>query len=313
MTSAALQAPYEPADPNVIDILEFTDPVCVWCWGSEPVLRALKHQFGSKLKVGYVMGGLVENAHDFHDPGNNIGGGPSQMNKQVAQHWIEASKRNGMPVSTTGFNLFSDELPSTYPQNIAYKAAQQQSEDLAHKFLRRMREAAATEALVTSDLNIQIQLAAEVGLDVGLFIDAVKNGSAEAAFKSDQSFIREFGSRGFPAFLIRYKGKAGLLPGWQSLTNFLKILDNFTDGQIKPNEVDRSESGALNFISQHPKVAPIEVATALGLTEGETSEMLQSLELAGKVSKTQVGNGSFYRTTVTDLTCDPITGVCLTN
>lgn len=305
--------PYEPVDSHVIDILEFTDPVCVWCWGSEPVLRALKFQFGDKLRLGYVMGGLVENANDFHDPANNIGGGPEAMNAQVGKHWIEASQRNGMPVGTEGFHLFSDELASTYPQNIAYKAAQQQSEELAQKFLRRMREAAAVEMMVTSDVTVQLQLAAEVGLDVGEFLDAINNGTAEAAFYEDMQFIRSFGSRGFPAFLIRYKGKSGLLPGWQPLTSFLKILENFTDGEILPREITPDEATAMEFISQHDRVAPIELSNALIISTQETAELTARLLASGSISQSPAGNGVFLRSTVTDLTCDPVSGVCLTN
>lgn len=313
MDSALLAPPYEPADPEVIDILEFTDPVCVWCWGSEPVLRALKFQYGDKLKVGYVMGGLVENANDFHDPANNIGGGPAAMNAQVGKHWIEASERNGMPVGTEGFHLFSDELSSTYPQNIAYKAAQQQSEELAHKFLRRMREAAAVDMMVTSDVNVQMQLAAEVGLNIGEFLDAINNGSAEKAFQADQQFIRSFGSRGFPAFLIRYKGKAGLLPGWQPLDSFHKILDNFTEGEVKPRAITADESAAMEFISAHNRVAPVELSNALNITPSDASALSSSLAVAGRITEEPAGNGVFYRSTATDLSCDPVTGVCLTS
>lgn len=311
--NTVIAPPYEPADPNIIDILEFTDPVCVWCWGSEPVLRALKFQFGDKLRLGYVMGGLVENANDFHDPANNIGGGPTAMNAQVGKHWIEASQRNGMPVGTEGFHLFSDELASTYPQNIAYKAAQQQSEELAQKFLRRMREAAAVEMMVTSDVTVQLQLAAEVGLNVGEFLDAINNGTAEAAFYEDMQFIRSFGSRGFPAFLIRYKGKSGLLPGWQPLTSFLKILENFTDGEILPREITPDEATAMEFISQHDRVAPIELSNALNISTQETAELTARLLASGSISQSPAGNGVFLRSTVTDLTCDPVSGVCLTN
>jgi len=303
--------PYEPVDPDVVDILEFTDPVCVWCWGSEPVLRALTHQYGDQVHIGFVMGGLVENVDRFHDPSNHIGGGAEAMNKQVAAHWLEASQRNGMPIGTKDFALFSDDNPSTYPQNIAYKAAQFQGEHLANRFLRRMREGAAVEALVTSTVEVQVQLAGEVGLDVGAFLDAVRDGSAERAFEADQRFIRGYGSSGFPAFLIRYRGKEGLLPGWQPLNTFRKVLDTFTDGQVQPQPVDSSADGVLAFIAQHDRVAPVEVATALNLSRAEAEETLDRLQQGGRLTRIEAGNGYFVRTAVADLACDPVTGVCL--
>lgn len=33
--------------PN-FEIIEFTDPVCTWCWGSEAVLRKLEARFPKK-------------------------------------------------------------------------------------------------------------------------------------------------------------------------------------------------------------------------------------------------------------------------
>jgi predicted DsbA family dithiol-disulfide isomerase len=69
-----------------------------------------------------------------------------------------------MPVKVNGFKLFTEETPSTYPMNIAFKAAQFQSNDLARKFLRRMREAVAAEALNANKTEVLIELAGECGL-----------------------------------------------------------------------------------------------------------------------------------------------------
>ncbi len=42
---------------KMIEITEFTDPVCTWCWGSEPVLWKLETRFGEQVKISYIMGG----------------------------------------------------------------------------------------------------------------------------------------------------------------------------------------------------------------------------------------------------------------
>ena len=42
-----------PSD-KMIEIIEFTDPVCTWCWGSEPVLRKLETRFGEQVKISYI-------------------------------------------------------------------------------------------------------------------------------------------------------------------------------------------------------------------------------------------------------------------
>jgi putative protein-disulfide isomerase len=112
----------------LVEIVEFTDPVCTWCWGSEPVLRKLEMRYGEQIRISYVMGGLVKDIRTFYDSYNDIGRDPERSNTQIAKHWLEASERHGMPVKVAGFRLFSDEYPSTYPQNIAYNATQMEDE-----------------------------------------------------------------------------------------------------------------------------------------------------------------------------------------
>lgn len=57
---------------NIIKVIEFTDPVCTWCWGSEPMLRTLEARYGDQVKVEFIMGGLVEDIREFYDSFNNI-------------------------------------------------------------------------------------------------------------------------------------------------------------------------------------------------------------------------------------------------
>ena len=52
---------------NKIKIYQFTDPVCVWCWGNEPVVRALDYLYGDKIAIEYVMGGLIEDITTLYD------------------------------------------------------------------------------------------------------------------------------------------------------------------------------------------------------------------------------------------------------
>ncbi|MCK5103765.1 MAG: DsbA family protein, partial [Cyclobacteriaceae bacterium] len=184
---------------NSLEIIEFTDPACTWCWGSEPILRKLQYRFGEQLKISFVIGGLVEDAHSFMDPRNNIGGDLNKFNKQVGEHWLEASERHGMPVEAEGFKLFDDNNPSTYPMNIAYKAAQMQDEVKAVKFLRRMREAIAAEAKQANKMEVLIELAQDSGLDISQFVMDMDNGEAIKVFEEDRQLTASYWANGFPS------------------------------------------------------------------------------------------------------------------
>jgi len=102
------------------------------------------------VHIRYVMGGLVKDIRAFHDNANDIGGDPERSNAQIARHWLEASARHVMPVRIEGFPLFTADTTSTYPQNIAFKAAEQTDSTLAPRYLRRIREASAAEARQTA-------------------------------------------------------------------------------------------------------------------------------------------------------------------
>jgi len=119
------------------------------------------------------------------DTANGIGGDAERSNAQIAAHWLEASARHGMPVRTAGFRMFTDQDRSTWPMCEAYEAARLVDEGLAARYLRRLREANAAEALQVNRVEVQAELAAEVGLDVGRFLGALRDGSARAAFQAD--------------------------------------------------------------------------------------------------------------------------------
>lgn len=109
-------------EKHMIELIQFTDPVCTWCWGSEPLLRRLETRFGGQIRSTFVMGGLVRDIRDFYNSANGIGGiggTPEAADEQIARHWEEASSRHGMPVDARDYHLFTDEYPSTWPQNSA--------------------------------------------------------------------------------------------------------------------------------------------------------------------------------------------------
>ncbi len=295
---------------NIIEVIEFTDPVCTWCWGSEPILRKLETRYGDQLKVKFVMGGLVKDIREFYDSFNDIGGDPERSNKQIVRHWLEASKMHGMPVKSEGFSLVSNDYPSSYPQNIAYKAAQMESEEKANRFLRRMREATAAEAKQTNRKEVLIGLASEVGLDVVKFIERLSNGSAEAAFEDDLNTARRYGAKGFPTFLVRYIEKEVLLRGYQSFDAFKSVIKTMAGDTIKEVIPDKSEKNVLGFIRKYGRVTPVEIQVSFDYSSKEVQAVIESLNGKKLIEVVPAGNGSFIKLSNNPLSCDSNSGVC---
>jgi len=296
---------------KILEVIEFTDPVCTWCWGSEPVLRTLETRFGKKVVISYVMGGLVKDITAFYDSHNKIGGDIQQSNKSIAAHWLEASERHGMPVRVDGFKLFTEEQTSTYPQNIAYKAAQMQDETLANRFMRRMREATATEARQTNLTEVLVELASESGLDIARFLDDFTNGRAKAAFEEDLYTTSQFRAHGFPTFLIRYGEKSVLLRGYQSYSSFKAVINQISNGELVEGIAEPTEENILAFIKKYDSLAPVEIKMPFDLSDESLEKILNLLFERQVISKRSAGNGYFITAVNNPMECDSSTGACM--
>jgi len=271
---------------SLIEILYYTDPYCTWCWGSEPILRRVKEVYGEQIKITYKMGGLVENIDNFYDPLNRI-----STVEQVAPHWLEASERHGMPVDVKIFEEIKSDFKSTYPANIAYKAAQFQGDELAEKFLRRMREAAAAERQQIHRPEVLTKLAEEVGLDKERFAKDLESKKAKDAFYADLHEARSQGISGFPTFVIRnQEGQEIMLRGYRSFETFKEVFHSLVKVPLK----ERSPTNIENFVKKYGHVATREVAEVFGLNLEEAKQKLQDLEMAGIIREIHLGNGSFW-------------------
>ncbi len=282
---------------QLIELLECTDPYCTWCWGSEPVLRKINEVYGNQVKIGFTMGGLVKDITEFYDPLNRIGG--KDWNKQVAKHWLEASEAHGMPVDERVFSDKGNAFTSTYPANIAVKAAEFQGTEKAAKFLRRLREAAAAENKQIHKKSVQAELAAEVGLDVSRFREDLESGRALEAFNEDLELCREYGVTGFPTFLIKDgEGSVELVRGYHPFEHFEKVFQELSPN-IQKRKQKFSKQNVLKFVRKYGKVATTEVAVLFDIDKTQASQSLEELK-EENIYQLKAGNDFFWTTRVLD-------------
>jgi len=280
-------------DDWIIEVIEYTDPYCTWCWGSEPILRKIKEVYGNQVKITFKMGGLVDDIADFYDPLNRIGG--DRMFEQVAEHWKDASQKHGMPVDVRVFQDIKGEFRSTYPANIAYKAAQMQNQELADKFLRRMREAAAAERRAIHKVEAQVDLAKDVGLDAEKFLHALESSEAEKAFHKELKECRELGITGFPTFVVKNrKGERIFLVGYQPFQAFEKAFEKLEHRNLRKKKLTPSLENVLQFAKKYGKIATKEAAEVFNITIDEAQQLLSALEAKGSVIRIVAGNGFFW-------------------
>ena len=277
----------------IIELTEFTDPYCTWCWASEPILRKIKEHYGDQVKINFKMGGLVDDINTFSDPSNKIGG--ETMFDQIADHWEEASSRHGMPVESSIFRELKGKFRSTHPANIAYKAAQLQDKDLADKFLRRLREAAAAESKEIHRTDVQVSLAEEVGLDPKKFLEAIENGRAKDNFLEELQEVRSQGITGFPTFKIsNHKGEAIYLNGFKKFEAMEYAFNRLNENTLVKREIPLSDENIINFIIKYRKVATQEVAVLFDISRKIAYNYLINLERKNHIKSIKAGNDFFW-------------------
>ncbi len=276
-------------------ITVFADPVCTWCWGSVPVLRAIEYRLGEDVEIEYVMCGMIEDIRSFVNRRLQIGGDAALSNRNMMKAWMEASVVHGMPVQERGFHLFSDEYPSTFPQNIAYVAAKLccgEGGDVAraNRFLRRVQEATAVEAMLTSHVDVLADLAAVEGFNPEEFRQTMVSDAARKAFADDRERARLYDVKAFPTFLLEYGGRESVLRGYITYNAFVKEVLALGGGDIPARLFKHSGSetdccaptikNVKRFIQHYRSVFPVEVATAFALVRrsGRSAVNIESYE-----------------------------------
>ncbi len=274
-------------------ITNFTDPLCTWCWGEEPIFRKIETHYGDQVEFRFVMGGLVEDFGSEGWPwGRPGGGGMPAGHKAIGRHWAEASEKHGMPSVGERMDIFDEEHRSSYPLNIAVKAAQIVDPVKAPIYLHRLREASAAQGLKTTRDDVLISLASEVGLDVPAFIAAYRDGPALKAFGADKNYALSLNIHGFPTCIVQYGEKSVLLNGYNTYETFVAVINELSQGKIRPHTPEATDNAILELLKKYRRLAPEEIRQAFDFPDkASLHKRLNQLALDGKIRMSVEGNG----------------------
>lgn len=297
-----------------IKITVFSDPVCTWCWGSVPVWRALAYHYGNRVELDHVMGGMIEDIRTYNNRRLSIGGDIALSNRKIHDHWLDASAAHGMPVCEQGFHLFSQEHPSTIPQNLAFLAARvyearysaEVKPGAARHYLRCLQEATAVDAALTGDIDTLVDMSAVVGFVPDKFRTIYSSDVVKTLYDEGRAFCRSYEVTSFPCYLVTYRGEEMMLRGYSTYDVVHNCIEQLSFGNIKPIDDGREKFTAenvLRFMDVYGSAYPVEIATAFGLTRhnGHTAlniesyeglpDVIEELVTAGKVATAPRGNG----------------------
>jgi predicted DsbA family dithiol-disulfide isomerase len=117
----------EPAAP--CELVEYTDPLCPWAWGAEPLFRGLRAALGDRVRRRRAYAILFD---EDDDPAPD----PVAETAWYAKYVEEISGHTGAPRAAR----LSRVAASSWPSSLVAVAAEAQGGPVADRVLRRLRE-----------------------------------------------------------------------------------------------------------------------------------------------------------------------------
>ena len=238
----------------------FTDPLCCWSWAMEPQMRKLRYLLHGRLRINYIMGGLLKDWQHFSDQMNNINR-PAQMGPL----WMEAKQRSGQPIDESLW-IF-DPVDTSYLACLAVKAARQQSAVAEEAMLRKLREEVMMHRKNIGEVEVILKISEALEKEGILhkkeFKKAFFSDEVSQLFQKDLDSIKIKGISRFPTLLITYDDRTLQITGYRPFSVLLdtfKLLDPELELQEKINAEDYENS--WNY-----------------LTKRELSEILPEMEI----------------------------------
>ncbi|NMA12882.1 MAG: DsbA family protein [Chloroflexi bacterium] len=272
----------------------FSEPLCTWCWGVEPVVRKIEGAFEGQLRVRTLLGGLIPDITEMYDefeaPEQTI----ASVSKVIFDHWQHATQNHKMPVTTNPLTLFDEENRSSFPVNIAYYAAKLAAPDKANDYLRWLREKVMVYDVKINRRSELLQLAKELNIDLQKFTEAFDDGTALKAFREDLAVGVEEAIQIYPTWIIKSATGKSRVNSFHHYPRLEKAIIDFGAGDLVPKPLIYSEETAMEYFARYLSSAPIEFAVYFDLEQDKAEEILDRMAAEKKILKVEAGNGALY-------------------
>jgi len=277
-----------------VEIVWYTDPHNVWCWGCEPAIRRLEVIYPEAVRIEVRMGGLFEDFEPVREQWARMSGG--RWKDSVRAFFEAVAAQHRMPMDARRMAESVEDFTSTWPACIAVKAAELQGAGAGRTYLRRLREAWIVEGRGIHRTNVQTEVAREAGLDVDAFTRALDDGSAERAFDADLELARSLDVTGFPTFEVRGGATTIRVDGWQPWEAFDDLVRRLLPEAL-PVRVEATEATVAGLLDRYGRCATREIAAILGVTDDDAEILLENLEGSGRATRREVGTGLMWEPT----------------
>ncbi|CAL9669899.1 DsbA family oxidoreductase [Streptomyces sp. enrichment culture] len=291
MTTAPGGSPAAAA--GTTEVVEYTDPLCPWAWGSEPVLRRLRAALPAGVRWRRVFGILFD---EDDDPAPD----PAAETAWYARYVEDVTRHTGAPRAARLRRVAA----SSWPASLVAKAAQAQGTDVAERVLRRLRETVFVLGEPADTHELALAAAAGIpGLDLArLSADALSDAVRERV-RADRDEARR------PVPEARAAPGGSPHPGAAKQTGdggyryaLPTVLVRGPDGHrvvpgLRPCEAYESAVGEMGTTMPVPPalLSPAEALRRLRtLTRPEVELLTDGRDLPGWAVRVETGNGPLW-------------------
>lgn len=247
-------------DPSV-EVVEYTDPLCPWSWGSEPVLRRLRAALTGRAHWRRVYCILFDHDHD-DDPAPDAAAETAWYSRYVEDISGHTHAPRALRLSRVA--------ASSWPASLVAKAAELQGPEVAERVLRRLRETvfvlgepADTPVLALSAargvFGLDPDRLASDAASAGV-LERVRADHAEARRPVRELLSAQDGSPhpgaaketpdgryryALPTLLLHSPAGVRAVPGWRSYEDYAVAVDTLAPGLL-PDPVTLEAAQALD-------------------------------------------------------------------
>ena len=203
------------------NLVYFADPMCSWCYGFAPVMRALADQFDGALGLRIVTGGL--------QPGHTLELRPKDR-AYLQETWQRVAEASGQPFD---FSCLDREafIYDTEPACRAVVVARSVGDRAALDLMAAISSAFYAHNRDVTREDVLADIAGEHGHDRSEFAAALATPGARETTALDFAFAKQSGVEGFPCLVAGNEqlGYALVSHGFRPLDGLPEAISTWLD------------------------------------------------------------------------------------
>ena len=210
--------------PAEVELVLYHDVLCSWCYVADARLSYLRDEYGPMLRWSLRPYPLR--------PDNQIPG--RKERNTLARHFRRVAREQEGKGIRPDLWTGQDPPASSAPPLVALEAALAQGPERQRALLLAMRRAAFHEGINVARRDVQLELAACVGLDVGRLIERLDDPRLEQRVNDAADDAEALGIKGVPALVI---GGEWLMQGCRELTEYRQVIDKYLNERVAAAQV----------------------------------------------------------------------------